>query len=281
MTEEIKEGDLPKKKTIKGLKDMFKAMKGSESATGGLSLMFSALELLEPILMPLQVILEIIGALFAVMAGEILPPLMEALEPLFDMLLDLMPFFKDLGAAIGQLLAAVLPLLVQAFKDIFTALTPLIPIILDLVQKLLPILIEVIVIIVNVIVSVLKPILEWLSSLSPGQLAALMYTLFVGMAFFYGMMHAPGPAGIVLGLALAGLVAAVMSPMLSLQEGGILTRPTVVEAGHGGGEVVAPLDEWRDSNEEIVYALEDQNDLLQSIDRRLYFANRKVRGAIR
>jgi len=273
MAETITDKDLPKKKTTKNLTEMFKSIKGTESASNSLEGVFSALELLEPLLMPLQVILEIIGMLFGVMAGEILPPLMEALEPIFDMLIDLAPMFEELGAIFGQLIAAVLPTLVQLFIDVFKALLPVIPILLDLAQKLLPILVDVILHIVNVIVAVLKPILNWLNSLSAGQLAAVMYALFVGMAFFYGLMHAPPGAGVALGTAMAGMVAAVMAPMLSLQEGGILTRPTIVEAGHGG-EAVIPLDEWRNSNQELIWATEDNGERLERIEGQLVMQNR-------
>lgn len=242
---------------------MFKSMKGTESASGGLGGVFSALEILEPLLMPFQIILEIVGGLFAVMAGEILPPLMEALQPVFDILIDLMPTFKSLGKIIGKLLAAVLPLLVIVFIDIFKALAPLIPILLDLAEKLLPMLIDVIMVIVNVIVSALKPILDWLNSLSAGQLAAVMYALFVGMAFLYGMLHAPPGAGVIVGAAMAAVVAGVMSPML-FEEGGLVTKPTlgIVEAGEG----VFSLDEWRDSNQDVIYGLEDNREVLERIE---------------
>lgn len=272
--------DLPKKGIIKSLTEMFKSMKDTEDSAGGLGGMFSALELLAPILEPFQIILEIIGMLFSVMAAEILPPLMEALEPIFEMLIDLAPLFKEIGKLIGGMVKSILPLLVKAFMSIMKAIMPLLPVLIDLAKKILPILIEVVVHIVNVITAVLKPILNWLASLSASELAAVMYALFVGIAFFYGLLHAPPGAGVVVGLAFAGLVAAIMLPML-FAEGGIVTQPTMGIVGEAGAEAVVPLDEWRDSNQEVIWALEDNGEKLDHINRQLYFATRKRRGALR
>ena len=282
MAEEVKEKDLPKEKTIKGLTAMFKEIKKSSPAAGPLAGVFGALEMLEPLLMPLQVILEIVGALFEVMAGEILPPLMEALQPVFDFLIELTPLFKQLGSLIGNMVKAIMPLLVKSFMDVLKAIFPIIPKILELAEKVLPILIDIVVKIVQIITVALKPILDWLNSLSPGELAAVIYALLVGLAFFYGMAHAPPGYGAIMGAAMAAFVAGFMAPLLFLQAGGILTKATPLIAGEAGAEAVIPLDEWRDSNQELIWATEDNGARLDRIEGELIMMRRfPRRGVIR
>lgn len=295
--------NLPKKKTVDGLTKMYKEMKGTESATFALGGVFSALGFLEPLMKPLEVILTIVGSLFKVMAAEILPPVMDALQPLFDALMELQPVFAQLGQQIGALLAVVLPPLINLFLRLFQAIQPVIPKIMDFISTLinlliqaitpllppitniinlivdlavsaLPLLIPVLTNIINIIIIVLRPILDWLNSLSPSELALVIYTLGIGLSALYGL-YTGGPW---LAALYAGLWAAVMSPLLFMQEGAILTRPTAMVGGEAGAEGVIPLDQFWSKMDEMTYQQQQTNEYLYAIYKDKKFRHDLRRG---
>jgi len=237
--------NVPKVKQSKSLERMWKEMQRAESSAESMGGMFSLLQILEPLLKPLEIILEIVGALFGAMTAEILPPLIEALQPLFDWLIDLIPAFQDIGRIIGQMVATYLPIFITLLMDFLLSLIPLIPTIMDLIgiiaelaTKMLPIIITIFVAIADVVMAVLKPILSWLASLSVTELSRLVYVFGLGLSAIYGLMQ----GGPILAAIYAGIWAASMSPLLTMEEGGIATRPMVAEIGHGkGGEAVIPM----------------------------------------
>lgn len=263
------EGDIPEEKKTKGLTKMFKSIKDAYHSASPLGGVFNALTLLGPLLKPLEIIMRIVGSLFAVMAAEILPPLLDALEPVFDMLMGMQPLFQEIGVYIGELVTAFLPPLIGYFIDLMVVIKPLIPRIMDLVAQLiefavkaLPIIIEVVIQVVEIFLGVLKPILDWLSGLSATELGRVVYAFGLGLSAIWGFMHMGGPWGAALG---AAIWAGVMTPLLSLQEGAILTRPVVAEVGHGEGEIVAPLGPFNRRLDAMVSAQEETNFYLKEI----------------
>jgi len=268
--EEITDEDIPKKKDIKGLKDMFKSIKQAGFAAGPLGGVFTAMEILEPLLKPLEVVMRIVGGLFAVMAAEILPPLMEALEPLFDLLMGLQPLFAQLGEYIGQLIATFLPPLINLFINFVNALKPMIPTLMEvigqiiqLVINVLPILIDIFLKIANVVLAVLKPILDWLNSLSPAELGAVIYVFGIGLSALYGLMHG-GPYVAAL---YAGLWAGFMAgPLLAgYQEGGIAMGPQIATLAETEPELIAPLTPFNRRMDAMISAQEETNSYLKEI----------------
>lgn len=274
--------NIPDEKKLKALSGMYKDMRRATGAASALGGIFGIMEMLEPLLKPLEIVLTIIGNLFMVMASEILPPLMVAFQPLFDFLIELTPLFQEIGILIGQLVAEYLPPIILLLMQFFKALMPLIPpliniigLIIQIALKLLPVLITVFTNIANIIIAIFQPILSWLASLSPSQLGLLFYTFGLGISTLYGLLQ----GGPVLAAIYGGLWAGIMSPLLSMQAGGIAMRPVVAEVGHGG-EAVVPLDEWRLSNQELIYATEDNGDRLDRLIISVEASNRR-RGAIR
>ena len=249
MSEEnpITEDQLPKPKTSKELNKMFKSITEAGPYGGAMEGFFNILSLLEPVLKPLEVIFQVVGSLFQVMGAEIMPPLMEALDPVIEALISLTPVFADLGRMIGEALAEILPPLINLFLMLFQAIVPLIPkllqliqVFVDLVVKAMPLILPILTNIVNIIIAVLQPILDWLSTLNPHELALVIYFLGLGLTALYGL-YTGGPW---MALLYAGLWAALMSPLLFMQEGGLVLGPTAAVVGEGGPEVVAPLDRF-------------------------------------
>ena len=272
MSEEevLSEENMPKKKHFKGLTKMFKSIKGAGLSAGSLGGVFSAMELLSPLLKPLEVVMKIIGGLFAAMAAEILPPLMEALEPVFDMLMDLTPLFTEIGVYIGELVAEFLPPLITILLDFMEAIKPLIPKIMEIIRavmelamKVLPILIDIFLKVADIVLAVLKPILDWLGSLSAAELGAVIYAFGLGLSAIWGFMHMGGPWG---AAAATAIWATTMVPLLSMQEGGIAMSPTRAMVGDvPGGEIVAPLTPFNRRMDSMITAQEETNRLLSQM----------------
>ena len=82
---------IPERK-IKETGKMFKALKGAASAAGPLGMVFQALEVLSPILEAFEPILDAVGALFDIMAANIIPQLIEVMKPF-------LPFAETLSAS--------------------------------------------------------------------------------------------------------------------------------------------------------------------------------------
>lgn len=278
--EEITDDDLPKKKKVKGLKAMFKSITEASDGAEGMGGMFSMFSILAPLMKPLEIILQIVGSLFQVMGAEILPPLMEALEPIFDILMGLAPVFAEIGQEIGKLLAAVLPPLVEIFVMLFLAIKPLIPklmelfaLFMDLIVKALPLIMPIITMIVDVIIAILTPILDWLGTLNPSELALVIYVLGLGLSALYGL-YTGGPW---MAAIYGALWAALMSPLLFMQEGGILTRPTII-GGEAGAEGVIPLDQFWAALDEMTILQEETNEYLRDIRNDKIFRHSLRRG---
>ena len=84
-------------KAVGGLKDVITSIgKGM-----GLAVLTTILEPFMGLLELFTPILEIIGALFEALVGEILVQLMPLMKPIFDLLISLMPVFRAIGQAIG------------------------------------------------------------------------------------------------------------------------------------------------------------------------------------
>lgn len=277
----VAEGDLPKKKSVQRLKDMFKSVSEAGGASEGMGGMFSALSILEPLMKPLEIVLQIVGSLFQVMGAEILPPLMEAMEPIFEILIDLTPVFAEIGREIGKLVAAILPPLIELFVIFFLAIKPLIPklmelvkIFVDLIVKVIPLILPIITTIVEVIIAALKPILDWLTQLSPHELALVIYFLGLGLSALYGLFTGgPWTAAIY-----GALWAAMMAPLLFMQEGGILTQPTAIVGGEAGNEGVIPLDQFWESLDAMTVQQEETNTYLRQIRDDKIFRHNLRRG---
>ncbi|HEC66637.1 MAG TPA: hypothetical protein ENI23_15280 [bacterium] len=280
-----------KKKHLKGLTGMFKSIKGAGDSSGGLLGMFTSMEALSPLLKPLEIIMKIIGSLFGAMAAEILPPLLDALDPIFEMLMDLTPLFAELGVMIGELVAEFLPPLVKIFLEFILSLKPLVPAIFQIIKAImelaidaLPILINIFMVIVDVILSVLKPVLDWLGSLNAAELSAVLYAFGLGLSALWGLMHF-GPIGAAIGAAIwAGVMTGpllmrpaegriVGSVNARFAEGGFAMGPIDARVGDvPGGEIIAPLTPFNRRLDAMITAQEETNILLSNI-----YAEKKFR----
>ncbi|KKN76292.1 hypothetical protein LCGC14_0371440 [marine sediment metagenome] len=263
---------------------MFKSIKNAALSSGPLGAVFSAMELLQPLLKPLEIIMTIIGSLFTAMAAEILPPLMDALAPVFEMLIELTPLFQEIGTNIGELITEFLPPLVNILKNFMISLKPLIPVIMKIIKQImdlalvvLPILINVFMTIANVALAVLKPILEWLSSLNAGQLSAVIYAFGLGLSALWGFLHMGGPWGAAIG---AGLWAGFMTgPLLmGFGQGGVAMEPQVAMLAENEPELVAPLSPFNRRMDDMISAQEETNTYLRLMYEDKVFRHELRRG---
>ncbi len=137
----------------------------------------------------------------------------------------------------------------------------LIKILLQLAIKILPIVIKIFTHIANVVLAVLKPILDWLGSLSPSELGAVIYVFGLGLSALYGLLHG-GPW---IAALYAGLWAAFMSPLLAFQEGGIATRPMMGLVAEAEPEAIIPISRLAGMFDELAREQENTNELLEAI----------------
>lgn len=241
------------KKTNRFLKNMGGFLGGIVGGLGALLGFAEGLGVLQPLMDMFNAVLSLIGA-----------GMMEELIPVFEYFGELISdpenqeMLKEIGRSIGAFLKELMLMLLQLFSDrtFWKAVTSFIGLILK---------------VATILITAFKPILTWLGGLDVNQIKALMMALFIGWAFFHGLMMAPGWAGVAIGLALAALVGGVMGALLYMQEGGIVTKPSLAVLGEREHEIVTPvsklpqLAESLVNYDEVVYALEDNGEKLDTL----------------
>ena len=173
----------------------------------------------------MQPILDIIGGILEVIGGAAMGAMGDAIGELVDVLFsdEMMEVWTMLGEAVGGFLSFVMKAIAKLLTN-------------PAIQKLLKQLVLIFTIVVDVIMKLLGPVFDVLGQMSAQQLGLLVYVILVAMAFFKGLME-----GTIYLAALYGAVAAlVLSPLLTMQEGGITTQP--VQAQLHAREVIIPLD---------------------------------------
>lgn len=265
--EEVKE--IPSKKRIKGLTNMFKTIKGAGLSAGPLGAVFKVLSSLEPLLKPLEVVMKIVGALFAVMAAEILPPLMTALQPLFDALMEMMPFFAEIGVLIGEIVTTILPPLIEIFIELMPTIKIIIKIIVQLLKLALIPLIPIFKVIGKVLIALtplfeilgkiliaLEPVIEFIGNIVATVLLVAIKGVAMGIAILIDAVT----------FGFAGAVNWVKSNIMSLQGGGIARGPVTARVGDApGGELIAPLTPFNRRLDNMIEAQEQTNIYLKEI----------------
>lgn len=214
------------KESVGTIEKVFKSLGKTLKKAPAIFLLEQLMKLLEPflaLLEPIAVIFDILGGLFSILAGEILKELFAALQPLFDLLIDLAPIFKIVGRIIALVVKVGLIPLKVIFEVIGAILKPFMP----LLEKFSPIL------------EVIGTVLSWV--IRVGMLPLILAIYGIGLAiaalinfFTFGLVDAIG--------AWNGIMLPVMASMVTMAEGGIVTKPTLALIGEGGEpEQVTPL----------------------------------------
>lgn len=228
--------------------------------------LLDALGVLEPIL-------QVVSALFDVFGGALMTALAPAFQELFAVLLS--PEVINLITSLAQVLGAFLVPIIKAFA---IALRPLLPL-FNLLAELFS--------------NELKPVMKVLGKVI-GLLVVGAMIPFVLAIWAIGAAIA-GLVDIVTGgwargweattawnnmlLPAIGQSLAAVPEVLAMQTGGIVTSPTLAVLAERGPEVVIPLEQSSDygigDNEEVVWALKENNDKLDMIYQAILLQNRR------
>ena len=252
-----------KKATWKAMKGAYSAAKG---AAGSMVAIANALKVFAPII-------KVVNALFKVLGAAILITVLPAMRTLLDVLTSptMLALMEEIGKTIG---IALIP----AFKALETILKEegLIRNVKELALQILGLVGAVLVPgfitgIVNlvgglvslaaVIIGALVPIISWLGTLNPSEIARLFYVLGLGISTLLGIMMG-GPIG---GLIAAAAWGIGMSGLLSYQHG----TPYVPRTGpymlHRGEEVI-PAKERKGKGDVHVH-IDLRNAVVDNVDR--------------
>jgi len=257
-------------KFAKGVKMFGDGLDKMKKSIGPLALFDAIFEGLSIIMEPFLPIFEIIGALFATLAAEILPVLMEAIEPLLEILMELMPVFESIGKVIGIILRIALIPLRIVFEVILAIMKPLMP----LFEKLSAAL--------SVVMERLGPLIDWLVNVFA---AGIKWVVDAVTFLFKGLME--GIKWIVNGIidiinffidAINLIPGVNIERIAKLQEGGIVTAPTLALLGEEyKKEAVIPLETRAGTSalggmggSSVQFQLDEQRDRLEGIENTLY-----------
>ncbi|MFW9877503.1 MAG: hypothetical protein ACFFG0_30825 [Candidatus Thorarchaeota archaeon] len=266
----LAEENIPEKKKIEPFTKLFKSIKGAAFAADPLSGVFTALELIEPILKPLEIILEIIGALFTQLAVAALPPILETLQPIFDLLVELSPLFIELGVLVGDIIATALEPLILIFMMFMPVIKAVLPIFIQIIRiGLIPL-----TIILQVLSAILTPLVPLFDALA--KVMAPLTPILEMLGHLVGVVFYNSIRGIALGIAVltdlltAGLAGAVdrvnrILPPTLFQEGGIATRPVMGVVAEAGPEAVIPLSKLSGMFDGLERSQEEMISLLGKI----------------
>ena len=230
---------------IKTFSKSIKAVTTMGLDTVGIFLQFAdAIGILEPIMQILTGVLQIIG-------GAAMEAIGPALADFADILFsdEMMEIWSMLGEVIGDFVATILGLLADLFSD-------------PEFQKVMKVFIEIFANVFAVIMDIFGDIITWLGTMSAAEMGALFFALGVGIAFLMGVLHG-GPLAPYLASLYAGLAAAALMPLLSMQHGGYIGASQggthVIVAEGGEGEFIVPESKMAGgmNNEELLYATED------------------------
>ncbi|BDI54937.1 MAG: tail tape measure protein [Asgard archaea virus VerdaV3] len=242
-------------------KSAWNAMKGAMGAVKGAA---GPLDAISKIFMFLSPIMKVFGFLFKILGVAIMQAAMPAIQLLIDTFTD--PDFIqqiiDLGTQIGLLIVALLtPGFIQNIKDLAIQILGLVNAILvpgfimgitNLVGGLVAL--------AGVIIGALKPVIAWIATLDPSEIARLFYVVGLGISALLGLMVG-GPIG---GLIAAAAWAIGMVGLLSYQKG----TPYVPRTGpyilHRGEEVIPA---GRKGKGEIHVHIDLRNAVVDNVDR--------------
>lgn len=211
----------------------------------------------------LQPIFDILTGVMQVIGGAILEELAPAITELAEVLFspEMMEIWSYLGETIGSFLSQLFGMIVELLSD-------------PQMQMIIKKFIDIFGVLFDVIIMILKPIIDWLGDMNVHELGAAIYFIGLAIATMMGLMSTGGPWG----AAAYGLAwAALMSPLLFMQHGGIVTSPTLAMIGEAGPEAVIPLDragEFGGGNDDLLYATEDNTEILTDIKNELRYSNR-------
>jgi hypothetical protein len=217
----------------------------------------------------LQPILQMVQGIFSIMGGAAFETLGPVLEDLAEFLFsdEMVTFWQELGTQIGEFFKWMLGFIVELLGN---------PKIRELIKNLL----DAIISIVTHLMKIFGGFFELVASWDIHSLGIALYALAIIMAFMKGVAAIPGPAGFILGAALAGIVAIALAPLAALQTGGYIPATgggTIIRAGEGGeGEWVVPdskVDSFRGS-QEVLWATEDNGKKLDRLIGAMETANR-------
>lgn len=250
-------------------KASWKAMKGAmgavKSAAGPMGAVANTLKVFAPIL-------KVINVLFKVLGAAILKTVLPAMMPLLAMLTSptMLALMQEIGETIGVALIPAFKALVLALKqgDLIQNVQKLAFQILGLVRAILiPGFIIGIINLVGGLVSLaavitgaLAPIISWLGTLNPSEIARLFYVLGLGISTLIGIMMG-GPIG---GLIAAAAWGVGMSGLLSYQHGTSYVPQTGPYILHRGEEVISA---GKTSKGEIHVHVDLRNAVVDNVDR--------------
>lgn len=219
---------LSKKKGLVSARKLFQSIrKIGRMALSPFNFVLSVLDAFGVAAPLLQTLNGVLGLIGASILEEMMPALNEFIEFMFSE--EMMTVWDKLGTAIGEFLGWLLTEITKFLED---------PVIQIALNNLIDIFMEV----GKIIMAIVGSILRIIGGLSASELGAIIYAILIMIAFIYGMSAAGGGVwGLVFGLIMAGIAAAVLAPLLSMQKGGIVTRPTLALIGEAGPEAVIPL----------------------------------------
>jgi len=259
---------------VLGKSKVGKTLKGFGSLIGGfaafpIGIIMAVFQLLDA-LGVLEPILQVISALFDVFGGALMTALAPAFQELFAVLLS--PEVINLITSLAQLFAAFLVPIIKAFA---IALRPLLPL-FNLLAELFS----------NELKPVMKVLGKVIGLLVVGAMIPLVLAIYgIGIAIAALIdLFTAGAAGAMkqwndLMLPVIGASLSAIPEVLAMQSGGIVTSPTLAVLAERGPEVVIPLEQSSNygvgDNEEVVWALKENNDKLDMIYQAILLQNRR------
>jgi hypothetical protein len=214
-------------------------------------------------------LMNLFSGILNIMGGFALEAMGPALKDLADVLFsdEMIEVWGDLGTAIGDFLAIIM-------QHISTLLQN---------PEFIKVLKGFVTVIANVLGAIggaIGAFFGMLSGMDASQMGRLFYGMAVLFAFMKGM-SVGGVAGAVLGAIYAGLTAVALSPLLSLQHGGITTGPTLAQVGDNpsGKELILPLDSEEGmsilgGSQEVLWATEENGRKLDRLIGAMETSNR-------
>ncbi|BDI54905.1 MAG: tail tape measure protein [Thorarchaeia virus VerdaV2] len=267
-------------------KPTWKAMKGAMGAVKGAA---GPLGAISKIFMFLSPIMKVFGMLFTVLGVAIMQAAMPAIQLLIDAFTD--PDFIqqiiDLGTQIGNLIVALMtPEFISSLVDLIGGVIGLASALLtsgfiqnvkDLVIQILGLvsailvpgfitgiinLVGGLVALAGVITGALKPVIAWIATLDPSEMARLFYIIGLMVATMYGF----STGGWIGALVAAAAWAIGMAGLLSYQHGTDYvprTGPYILDRG----EAVITAKENRRGRGEIHVHIDLRNAVVDNVDR--------------
>lgn len=244
-------------------KSAWNAMKGAMQSVKGAA---GPLDAIAKIFMFLSPIMKVFGFLFKILGVAIMQAAMPAIQLLIKMLTD--PAFLAqimiLGAQIGELIVALLtPNFINSIKGLILQVIGLANAVLvpgfimgitNLVSGLVGL--------AAVFIGALAPVIDWLATLDPSEIARLFYVVGLGISALLGLMIG-GPIG---GLIAAAAWAIGMVGLLSYQRGTDYV-PRTGPYWLDRGEAVITAKENRRGRGDIYIHIDLRNAVVDNVDR--------------